>query len=89
MLAKYKNVKDDYYVSESAHESTINVNRYIDETWSFDGNHFKKTTTDKSASTVKIPEAKFSVEEFLAYVDELKRLCAYLIVPIPKDTDNS
>jgi hypothetical protein len=84
MLAKYKNIKDDYFVSESAHESTIKPNRYIMEAWGFDGLHFKKTTVDESKSDVKIPEAKFSIEEFLAYVDELVRLRDYLLVFRPK-----
>jgi hypothetical protein len=85
LIEKYKNVKDDFYVTKSSHESTVEVNRYITEAWGFDGNHFKKTTTDTSSSSVKIPEAKFSIEEFLAYVDELMRLRDYLICERPKD----
>ncbi len=84
MLAKYKNIKEDFYISKSAQESEIEVNNYITETWGFDGLHFKKTVTDSSASDVKIPEAKYSIMEFLAYVDELVRLRDYLIVPRPK-----
>lgn len=85
MLEKYndKNIRENYYISMSPHESTIEVNRYIKEGWSFDGNHFKKTTADTSSSSVKIPLANYSIGEYLAYVDELQRMRDYLIVIKP------
>jgi hypothetical protein len=80
---KYKNYEKEFYISHNSHESTLDVTRYITEVWSFDGQHFKKTTDDTSAKS-KIPEAKFGIDEFLAYVDELSRFRDLLIVEKPK-----
>lgn len=79
MQGKYENIKDDYFVANNSYESTLFVNQYIDENWTFDGNHFKKSTEDRSSTDVKIPLAIFSIREFLTYVDELTRLRDYLI----------
>ena len=84
---KYKNWKDDYFVTQSSHESTMDVSRYIKEVWSFDGiSSFKKTTEDTSpsGSSVKIPPVLFTPEEFLAYTDMLLKLRAMIFDTKPK-----
>jgi len=86
MEGKYDNFKENLFLSREAIENTIEVNRYITEVWSYDGNSFKKTTEDTSSkgSTVKIPPVNMTIEEFLLYTDMQSRLRSFVFQDKPQ-----
>lgn len=83
---KYTNYQDDFFITQNKIEVEFFVNRYIDETWSFDGNNVK-IVTNNSSSTVKIPDANLSIPEFLSYSDEIARYRASLVEVKPKQLE--
>lgn len=83
MTDKFKDFQDNYFITRNPSETTIGVDRYVTEVWDFDGQYFRKVTENTSA-TVKIPEQRMSIQEFLTYVDELSKYRDFLIEERPK-----
>lgn len=82
-MKKYENYNKQYYISENPSETTIKVSRYVIEAWNYDGEFFKKNT-EVDNSSVKIPELRLTIQEYMTYVDELVKYKEFLIEERPK-----
>ncbi|KKN13639.1 hypothetical protein LCGC14_1004470 [marine sediment metagenome] len=79
---KYTNWKDKYYVTKSFNESTIPVTSNVKEAWRFEGEQFTRVIKN-DAHTTAIPLQTLSIEEFMAYSDEINRMMFYLFEKKP------
>ncbi len=84
MKDKYTNWKEKYFVTKSFNESTIPVTSNVKEAWKFEGEQFTRVIKN-DAHTSTIPMQTLSIEEFMAYADEVMRMFTYLFdaKPVP------